>query len=510
MKDIDVIGARSKGWPIKPGQEQARLVTSMVNGSSKVESRPPSSSNASVASTQFSNGEGKRRIKDPHSSLSLFEPAQSGPETPRPAPLPMRSSAKPAPRDYGDLFVGGDGDSTPQPLPSRGGSFAGGPPSAEKKSPMKAGSGKNFQPSRLFEEDDGAQAIPTKAGSSKNYKSSRLFEEDDGVQSIPAKAGSSKNFQPSRLFDGENGTQEDKKDPSIKPNPKKYEHFDFGEGLDENAKAKPASPVKNRASKHVSQWNFEDFATPEKPVQRVRGQDVRHFGWEDDEVDMNTPAQPKRVVQPRKDAETHFKFQDDGTPKGNETQPAMRPKGVSHNEGLGLYQNNVVREEGSSSAMKKNNSNNNMPLGNVTNMNNHRKNFGSHFTMTDNSPSSGGQPENKKPTTQGHEAAVKMMDSHWDQFDEGGDDEGNNTRTKVMGHDDEEKKENGDPNAIKSKRFSTGIKTAGDGMGGKNGLRRQWGIGDESEEEEEMIRKPKMDSRHMTSSASGEKSFWDF
>ncbi|KAI9882928.1 MAG: hypothetical protein M1823_005330 [Watsoniomyces obsoletus] len=526
LKDVDVIGARSKGWPIKPGQEQARLVTTMASGSFKAESRPPSSSNASVsnmsvASTQYSNGESKRRIKDPHSSLSLFEPIQSSPETPRPVSLPMRSSAKPPARDYGDLFVGGDAD-TPQPPHPRGGSFAGGPPSAEKKSPMKAGGGKNYQPSRLFDEDDSiTQQVPTKAGSSKNYEPSRLFDEDDSVQQpVAAKVGSSKNFQPSRLFD-ENEKTPDKSKPSTKPNPKKYEHFDFGEGAGETAAApKPASPIKNRTSKHISQWNFEDFVTPEKPVQRTRGQDVRHFGWSDDEVE-DTPAQPKKALQPRKDADTHFEFVDDGTPKGDEKRPPMRPKGVSHNEGLGLYQNNVVREEGTSSPAKKNN--NNMPLGNVTNMNNHRKNFGSHFIMADNSPSSGSgsnkQTENKKPTSsQGHEAAIKMMDSDWDRFDEGGkkkdgDDDDNNTRTKVMGKDHEEmKKENGGPDETQNKRFSTTIKTAGDGMGGKNGLRRQWGIGDESGDEEEQSRKPKPknDSRHMTSSATGEKSFWDF
>ena len=68
-----------------------------------------------VVIREHQRGDSVTATRDPHASLSLFaarDPNEQGPqayEGPKPAP---RASAKPAPRDYGELFAGGDPPST--------------------------------------------------------------------------------------------------------------------------------------------------------------------------------------------------------------------------------------------------------------------------------------------------------------------------------------------------------------------------------------------------------------
>lgn len=71
---------------------------------------------------------------------------------------------------------------------------------------------------------------------------------------------------------------------SVKTNAKKYNHFEFGSSDDEQATPKVREAARPTNSKHMSQWDFEDFVTPEKIAPKVLGQAVRHFGWSDDEV----------------------------------------------------------------------------------------------------------------------------------------------------------------------------------------------------------------------------------
>ncbi|KAH0556077.1 hypothetical protein GP486_005983, partial [Trichoglossum hirsutum] len=164
---------------------------------------------------------------------------------------------------------------------------------------------------------------------------------------------------------------------------------------------------------------------------------------------------------PRRDAETHFEFQDDGTPQGVR-RPAGHPRGTAHNSGLGLYENNLYDETEPKPGQQQQNQ---QPLGNVTNIN-HRKYFDSQFSMADDSPASGGQAKEKPVGGGQHKAAVKMMDSSWDTYGES---------------PQLDKKENNTEN----KSTRTGVKIKGDGMGAKKGTGRQWGIGDSNNEEEE-------------------------
>lgn len=421
MKDLDVIGARSKAWPIRSGKDQVRLIASGVHAAPKEEftTKPPQQS-ATVNTSTTTNGEHKRMSRDPHATLDIYEeiPPESNPETPRAAIIPPRASAKPPPRNYHELFVGNESDSSPSSA-SKGKSFSGGPRTAEEPISTKGGAGRHYQPSRLFDEDTSQSG---------------------------------------------NGAEE-----KIKVNPKKYQHFDLaGEG--ETGQTKQSEATKAKAAKKMSQWDFEDFVTPQKPVQRLRSQDVRHFGWSDDEV-MDSPVKPKRTVQPRRDAETHFEFRDENTPK-EDKKPLHRAKGTSHHDGLDLYQNNVYNEEdeteGSTNNKANAKQNHQQPLGNVTNINNHRKTFGSQFTMGDDSPvsqenNSNNVAEKKLSMPADRRAAVKMMNSSWDNYDESPEQQQQQSKENVV---------------LMNK------KTGGDGMGGRVGLQRTWGIGDDSGGEE--------------------------
>ena len=230
-----MIGARARNWPIRDGKDQARLIAS----SASFMTRPPSttSSRRSTVSRDpneviltdrpASSRSSISATGDPHASLSLFQPREINQETSFPRPTaPRAQSAKPPPRDYSELFA----DEGPEP-PT---------PSIASPSPQKNG-------------------IPVKAGSGKNFISNRLFEETEGEKALKSPVG-------------------------VKTNAKKYNHFEFGDGNDDQATAKVRETAHSTKSKHMSQWDFEDFVTPEKPGTKVLGQAVRHFGWSDDEV----------------------------------------------------------------------------------------------------------------------------------------------------------------------------------------------------------------------------------
>ena len=108
-------------------------------------------------------------------------------------------------------------------------------------------------------------------------------------QRIPVKGGVNKKLQTNRLFDE---TEEDRITATTplnvtKMNPKKFNHFEFGEGEDEETPrgrngARKEGP--SDKSKSQANWNFEDFVTPEKINPKTQPQAVRNFSWDDDEV----------------------------------------------------------------------------------------------------------------------------------------------------------------------------------------------------------------------------------
>jgi hypothetical protein len=397
LKQLEVIGSRGRNWPIRDAADQIRLITSSAADAAKKSipgARPTHISQPAVdesAAAAWKESPSKKHLKDPHATLSLFGPQSQPEDHAAPTAVASRLSAKPPPRDYSELFVAGnESDSTPTKAPT---------------SPKK--------------NDATDRAPPPRGAAGHNYKPSRLFGE---------------------------GEEMEESEHRHKSNPKKYNHFEFGEAAFEEEKTIPTRP---RSSKHMSQWDFEDFVTPEKPRQRIRGQDVRHFGWSDDEVDQaETPPKHPRAVQPRRDAETHFELQDDGTPVA-QTKGAGRAKGAAQNDGLGLYENNLYNESGNIEPtpelrglrrtkgvahneglrLYQNNlySESGMPdptpepksvLGTVPNGVSRKKDFDSHWTMSDPSPDSDNKTDENKRISTDRMKAVKMMDSSWDTYDE--------------------------------------------------------------------------------------------
>jgi hypothetical protein len=85
-----------------------------------------------------------------------------------------------------------------------------------------------------------------------------------------------------------------------------------------------------------------------------------------------------------------------------------------HNNGLGLYQNNLYQEEGSDNVQKEN-----APLKNVTNNIGRSKDLDNHWVNSDASPMADGKTNKEnKPLGENHQKAVNMMASHWDTYDE--------------------------------------------------------------------------------------------
>ena len=70
---------------------------------------------------------------------------------------------------------------------------------------------------------------------------------------------------------------------SVKTNAKKYDHCEFDDCHNQDT-PKVHNPAKSTNKKHQSQWDFEDFVTPEKLKTKIQSNNVRNFGWSDDEV----------------------------------------------------------------------------------------------------------------------------------------------------------------------------------------------------------------------------------
>ncbi len=292
------------------------------------------------------------------------------------------ASAKPPPRDYNELFVGDEGnDDAPDATPSR-----------PRAVPPKIGAGKNFRPSRIFEP-----------------------EEDENLKQespVAPKVGAGKNFGPSRIFDDDETVAREKPEQiAYRAHPKRFEHFELG---GDNSSREIKAPASRPGSRHINNWDFEDFSTPQKPQRKPRGEEVRHFGWSDDEPEQDSPPAKPRVVQPRRDAETHFQITD-----GDEEQGNKRIIRSYQNKGLGLYKNTLYGEEDDVEAEKdtKKQASKERPLSVVHNGPNRKKDFEPHWEVTDEPQETEGDVshENKKPSGD-RVKAMKMMEPSWNPY----------------------------------------------------------------------------------------------
>lgn len=415
--------------------------------------------------------------RDPHASLSLFAPREEAYADSLPAAVPHRASARPTQRDYHDLFVGNDSDnSTP------------GTPHMQE------------------------HAIAPKGGASKNYAPGRLFDHQEPEVEVAS---------PQKTYNGS-----------------KYSHFDFGDGTEDADAPKPSKAFSK--SKHDSQWDFEDFNTPAKPKPGkyyggARGQDVRHWGNEEDEV-LETPIHHKKIDKPRKDAETHFELMDDGGPDGGAKptgrinrgagsnkglyqnnvyeededehpagaeKPAGRAnRGAGQNKGLGLYSNNVYDEDEDKQADVTK-----PKADTIANTKDRRKDFDAHFSMADESPVS--KPKAAAPVNQPRQHLINSMNSTWQDYDESPRKENAPPARQVnkAPQSDTVNVTSGGRVGLQEKK-QTGIVIGGDGMGGRIGASRQWGFGDDSEGEE--AGGVKGQTRTMGKGKPTGGDFWDF
>jgi hypothetical protein len=378
----------------------------------------------------------------------LFAPRDTQEEDSLPNVIAPKASAKPPQRDYNELFAGNESDQSPT-----------------KESHTR---------------DESPKPRAPKAGAGKNYAPSRLFDQDEDGPAIDLS-----------------------KEKIYRPNPARYQHFDFAEGGDADIQANSKPQKEVQAAKHSSQWNFDDFKTPQKvvPTKVLRNNVGRHWGNSDDE-NINTPMMVKKVDKPRKDAETHFEFQDDGTPEGERRQ-AGRPRGQGQNNGLGLYKDNMFDDDESAPTHTSKPS--------LANVKERGKIFDPHFTMTDDSPAGKPAPER---LPEDRAKAVKMMDANWAPYDQSPNQKENVPANGSKPNTGTIKNPLVESTNTMSNRNDNpkGIAIGGNGMGGKKGLGRQWGFGDESDGEEaggvNAARKFQAGKTQKQQATGGD--FWDF
>lgn len=421
LKQIEVIGSRGRNWPIRDAKEQTRFIKSGIL-SAPTDNAPapapflPANADKPADENERPSSPGKRRIKDPYAADSLVDllsPSKDRVEsvhTPR-AP----ATGQPPPRDIDELFVRHD-DDTPEPSPTR------------KPVAPKAGVGRNYQPSRIFNDSDKpaeaaqpAKTVAPKAGASHKFRQSRIFDDDETVaaeepaKTVAPKAGASHKFKPSRIFDDDEtvAAEEGKKPSTYRTNPNRFSHFEIG-GDNSEREAKPI-PMRPK-SQHMAQWKFEDFVTPEKPVRKPRGQEICHFGWSDDEVDGTPPAKP-HVPQPRRDAQSHIQLTDEMDDQNDNNSAAAR---ANRSKASSISQNPLYQDGDDGDAPNEPDNNSKAPpLSVVANGANRKKDFDSHWSISDASPADeSANTENKKPAGTDRLKAVQMMAPSWENYDQ--------------------------------------------------------------------------------------------
>lgn len=356
LRQVEVIGSRARSWPIRDANDQTRLIKSAIAAKpAAVGSAPPPTKQEEQQNEEEKESRpvtpaGKRRIKDPYAAESLTDLLSPGNERAEPVRAPRSAaSAKPPPRDYEELFVGDDGDANEEldASPSKRGSVM-----------PKVGAGKNFQPNRLFDDDETVAA-------------------------------------------------EDPRPLAYRPHPNRFSHFDIGGDNSEREVQEKPAPGRTK-SRHVAQWGFDDFVTPEKPRRQLRGQERHQFPWED-ETPQPTPTPRVPVAHPRRDAETH------------EEEPPKAGRMVSsfQNKHMSLYRDPLFdsTEDGEPEPPAQE-TRKARPHSLASNGTHRRKNFENHWDMDDDAVA---DSENQKPFSNSGKDRIKsvqMMEPHWEAYDE--------------------------------------------------------------------------------------------
>ena len=238
LKAIEIIGKSGRNWPIRDCTEQLRVINSSTKAAASIPQLPRRESK------EGANG-------DKYTSLDLSTYPEPGrdPMSPGNAIGPAQS-AKPAPREWNEIFANGEDTQAEMRSPS---------PSKRNKdhqNPLKIGAGMHHTPNRLFNDSADSNAKPS------------TFER-----------------------------------PLYKSDPKKYTTaIDLAGAAPSAATSKPASAARNNIPS--SSWSFDDFSAPTKHAPK-QANDLRHFGIgeEQPEVAATPPGKPMAA---RPDAAAHF------------------------------------------------------------------------------------------------------------------------------------------------------------------------------------------------------------
>ncbi|KAJ5222846.1 uncharacterized protein N7469_009086 [Penicillium citrinum] len=371
LKELEVIGARGRNWPIREAKEQVRLLKSAESAKTAAPSLEPSKSDLPPRPAS----PGKRHIRDPYAAASLTDllsPNKDGTEDDEPTVFPGKRHTR-------DPYA--QGSLTELLSPSK-------PDTSTIVRPYAASSAQPVRRdlSEIFVADD-EDAPPTPSKPEKV---------------VAPKAGSK--YQGNRIFGGdEDESVEDR--AFYKSDPRKYEHFELG--ADDSAEQEAKKESKPSKSRNQSQWDFGDFSTPEKstePAAKARG-----FGYSDEDPDPNSPPRREPVVKARPDQSAHFEITDD-------VNDAENGRIISSfgNRSQRLYENRLFDEDGETNKPDEKPE----ALGVTGNTANRNKTFESHWEMKDDSPApSRTDSENPKPLAADRNKAVKALEAHWDMSD---------------------------------------------------------------------------------------------
>ncbi|KAJ5660406.1 hypothetical protein N7507_006857 [Penicillium longicatenatum] len=412
LKEVEMIGARSRHWPIRSGLEHIRLLRSAANAQ-PAPSLPPSQGDFKEPPAR-PGSPGKRHIRDPYGAGSLANLLSPGKDTdenerpPRPsspgkkhtrdpygagslsellspskAPaarvLPYApSSAKPPARNLSDIFI----DEEAPPTPSK----------AERVIAPKGG------PRKPRDEDNLDQ---DRAPYRSNPKRFNHFEigGDNADLEVPERAPKGNVGNPQESRDDLNL---DQTRAPYKSNPTRFNHFEIGAADADLEKPEEPKRVKPR---NQPQWDFGDVATPQKapPVPVGLSEQDRNFGCSD-EASAPTPPVRQHVNKPRRDADVHFQMNEDAEEDDGRIISSYQSRGQ------GLYENRLFdggEQEPKGSA----------PLSQLSNNSNRQKSSDVHWAMGDISPAVSNKDNKKVSVPEDRLKSVKMMESSWDNYD---------------------------------------------------------------------------------------------
>ncbi|KAJ5971328.1 Nucleic acid-binding OB-fold [Penicillium vulpinum] len=394
LKHVEVIGARGRQWPIRDGKDQLRLLK--IAETTRL-APSQSSQNGETKLPDRSSSPGKRRIKDPYSANSLTELISPNKEVADGESRPKSSRPAPSKRYTQDPYGAGSLNELLSPskkAPAHVAPFA--PSSARPAT-------RNF--SDIFLKDDDMPDSP-----SKSRRAPRVDEDEETARTGPV--DEDRHFYksvPGKYNHFEIGGEEEARAGPVdedrhfyKSIPGKYNHFEIG---GDNSNREVKAEVKQAKTPHSTHWDFDDIETPVKGSRAPRGEEVRHFGFGDNEEGTGSPQAKPNATKPRRDADRHFEMTDE------ESEDDGRIISSFGGRGKRLYENRLFDDNGQPELSEREKKSE--PLATGGNVVSRNKNFVSQFELADKSPAA---KENKP--TQNHDQHNKMMESHWDNYDE--------------------------------------------------------------------------------------------